>query len=125
MRHGIIVMKNNPERAAFLKWANVPDTSFVDDPLSVGYAQWLAWQARSELAEHDKASVVALCRELKHDNIMLRGKIVELRDEQVPVLKAGIETFISSADQYIQASEQHIALLPLFEALASLEEEHQ
>jgi hypothetical protein len=79
-----------------------------------------AWQERGKLAMSDKASIVTICDDLKYDNTMLRGKIVELRDEQIPALKAGIEKFISNADQYIQASEQHIALLPLFEALAEL-----
>lgn len=110
-------MKNNSERLTFERWYDDYHATH-----SIGYMErcYESWQARAELAKHDKAALGVICDDLKYDNTMLRGKIVELRDEQIPALKAGIEKFISSADQYIQASEQHVALLPLYEALALL-----
>lgn len=110
------------ERRSFERWY---DDYHATHSISYLERCYESWQARAKLAECDKASIVTICDELKYDNTMLRGKIVELRDEQILALKAGIETFISNADQYIQASEQHIALLPLFEALALLKETDQ
>ncbi len=115
-------MSNNTERLTFERWY---DDYHATHSISYLERCYEAWQARARLAVSDKTSIVTICDDLKYDNTMLRGKIVELRDEQIPALKAGIEKFISSADQYIQASEQHVALLPLYEALAFLEEQAQ
>ena len=56
-------MTQDELRAEFEAWLDAPNNSWLDDPLSVGYIQWEAYQACNAKRQEELARDKALLRE--------------------------------------------------------------